>query len=1121
MIYRIDVGPKGPANPAAAAAPGPAAADPVGQAVRQQVRELGTDIGPVATTRVFLLDTDAPAADVRRVAAELLADAVVESAVVTDGSSRSADLGGFADPAGTSRIEVHLKPGVMDPVAASAEMAIRDMGLSVRAVRTGRAYLIHSQVPRAELERIASRVLANGVVESVHFERYLPQAFAAGQPYVLKLRHVELRNLTDEQLQKLSREGHLFLSLAEMKAVQAYFKERGREPTDVELETVAQTWSEHCVHKTLKSAVDIEVRDATGRKVGTRHYDNLIKETIFDSTMTLMGKGPAVAAPPPGGMGVSPMHRPGSKDASSAQATPTSQGAHRRDTHATKADFCLSVFKDNAGVIAFDDVDAVCFKVETHNHPSAIEPYGGSATGAGGVIRDILGTGLAARPIANTDVFCVAHPHRPAPIDAISAMASLAVPFNPPPGADPKIVDLVSLGDPAGNRYLIARYPAGLIARFPAGYERVECFEPGMDRPAGYLIDPLPGAEAAVERDMAAGIALMKQAGVPVVDIKTTGALPKGVIHPKRVLQQVVAGVRDYGNRMGIPTVNGAVYFDDRYLGNPLVFCGCVGILPRDKIEKAARPGDAVVVMGGRTGRDGIHGATFSSAELTDTHADEFSHAVQIGNAITEKKVADVILAARDLGLFTAVTDCGAGGLSSAVGEMGEKLGATVQLDAVPLKYDGLRYDEIWISEAQERMVLSVPQDKLAELLALAKAEDVEATAIGTFGTPGEELILTYGGTEVGRLSMHLLHNGIPMPRRKAVVVDAPPANDLLAGPLVSLTSNSAKARLLALLGHPNVASKHWVVRQYDHEVQGGSVVKPFVGPDQRGPSDAAVVRPKLDSLKGVAVGCGMVPHVKDPYAMAVASIDEAVRNVVAVGASLDKMAILDNFCWPSVDDEVTMGHLVRTCEACRDAALAYGVPFISGKDSLHNQFTNSETGQVLRIPNTLLVSAIAVIDDVRTCVTMDLKQPDSTLFLLTPPNGTGPTDLAALPLVHRALSEAIGAGMVASCHDVSDGGVLTAAAEMCIGSGLGLAVPVRDEADPALFAELPGRYLVEVTKDRYQQATEFFAGKAVSFEGFARVLAEPKLVISELTRVAHDIPLDQLVTAWRGTLDW
>ncbi|MDB5295479.1 MAG: purL 2 [Phycisphaerales bacterium] len=1024
MIYRIDVRPKArDASPADAAGQMPfaglqsAESDALGRSVRQQVAELGFDVGPISTTRVFLVDTDAAAADVLRVAGELLADVVVESAEVADRD------GDHADPAGTSRIEVHLKPGVMDPVAASTEMAIRDMGLGVREVRTGRAYLIHSPVPRADLERIAGRVLANGVVESVHFDRYLPERFAAGQAYALKLRHVALRELTDEQLQKLSREGHLFLSLSEMRAVQAYYREQDREPTDVELETIAQTWSEHCVHKTLKSAVDVEVRDAAGNKVGTRHYDNLIKETIFDSTMTLMGKGPS-------GMGVSPMLSSTAANGSNAQTPSVSQPQHGRDARATKADFCLSVFKDNAGVIAFDDEDAVCFKVETHNHPSAIEPYGGSATGAGGVIRDILGTGLAARPVANTDVFCVAYP------DA---------------------------GSPSSIR----------------------------------------DTRSAI-RD-----------------------LPKGVIHPKRVLQQVVAGVRDYGNRMGIPTVNGAVYFDDRYLGNPLVFCGCVGILPRNKIDKAVRPGDAVVVMGGRTGRDGIHGATFSSAELTDTHADEFSHAVQIGNAITEKKVADVILAARDRGLFTAVTDCGAGGLSSAVGEMGEKVGATVQLDAVPLKYAGLRYDEIWISEAQERMVLSVPQDKLPELLALAAAEDVEATPIGTFGTPDAELVLTYAGTEVGRLGMHLLHGGIPMPRRSAVVVDAPHSNDQLAAAQVSLPAGPGGApatvrdKLLALLAHPNIASKHWVVRQYDHEVQGGSVVKPFVGPDQRGPSDAAVVRPKLNSIKGVAVGCGLVPHVGDPYAMAIASIDEAIRNVVCVGADPAKTAILDNFCWPSVDDPTTMGHLVRTCEACRDAALAYGIPFISGKDSLHNQFTNAETKEVLRIPNTLLVSAIAVIDDVGRCVTMDLKAADSSVFRLAPPVGTGPTDLTALPPVHVALAAAITAGLVASVHDVSDGGALTTAAEMCIGSGLGLAVAVGSANDPELFAERPGTYLVEVAPEHFAAATAHFAARPVRFEPFGRVLAAPKLVVGEPTRVAAELSVDEMTAAWRGTLDW
>ncbi len=941
MIYRIDVKVAGNGN------------DPLGQAVRHQIAEFGTTVGPIETARVFLIDTDAKEADVRRMADELLADPVVELAELVRTPPSDA---------GKSRIEVHLKPGVMDPVAASTEMAIRDMGLTARQVRTGRAYLIDGSVPRVELERIANRVLANGVVESVHFDAFIPEAFPAGREYRLNLRHVSIRNLNDAQLAKLSREGHLFLSLAEMKAIQKYFQNAGREPTDVELETLAQTWSEHCVHKTLKSAVDLQVKDEAGNVVETRSYQNLIKETIFKSTMELM-------------------------------------------QNSAKDEFCLSVFADNAGVVVFDEKDAVCFKVETHNHPSAIEPYGGSATGIGGVIRDILGTGLAAKPIANTDVFCV--------------------------------------GD--------------------ANYDREK--------------------------------------------------LPKGVIHPKRILRQVVAGVRDYGNRMGIPTVNGAVYFDDRYLGNPLVFCGCVGLIPRDKIHKQAKPGDAIVVMGGRTGRDGIHGATFSSAELTDTHADEFSHAVQIGNAITEKKTTDVLLQARDRELFTAVTDCGAGGLSSAVGEMGEKLGAFVQLAKVPLKYAGLRYDEIWISEAQERMVLAVPQDKVQAVLDLAAGEDVEATVIGHFGTPGAELRLDYAGTEVGRLSMDFLHNGLPKRHMKAVA-----RKRAVVQNHANHDSRATKERLLSMLGRPNIASKHWIIRQYDHEVQGGSVIKPLTGLRQVGPSDAAVLRPKLDGYKGIAIGCGMAPHVEDPYDMAIASIDEAVRNVVAVGADPGRVAILDNFCWPSVDDEQTTGSLVRACEACYDAAKAYGIPFISGKDSLNNQFTNRETKEVIRIPNTLLISAMGVLEDVRKCVTMDLKRAGSTLGLIRP-HGSHP-GLRGLAAVHRFVAAAIRSGAIVSCHDVSDGGVLVAAAEMCIGSGLGMKLDL-SVLGRGPFDECLGKYLVEfsVTDGRMPRLPSCPEGTEVRVVGV--VTGSCDLVAEGRGVECFRASIDEMTAAWRGTLDW
>ncbi len=958
MIYRIDVRTIEPARSSS----GESGGDPLGEAVRQQIREFSPSVGRVSTRRIFLIDTDGEESHVRRIASELLADPIVEQAEFV-----RAGGGGDNGSSHGSRIEIHLKPGVMDPVAASTEMAIRDMGLSVREVRTGRAYLIDNELPREQLEHVASRVLANGVIESVHFDRFIPPQFETGREYKFQLRHVAIRNLSDDQLTRLSREGHLFLSLAEMKGVQDYFRAREREPSDVELETVAQTWSEHCVHKTLKSAV--EVCDESGKTL--RHYGNLIKETIFQSTQELI--------------------------------------ANRADG------FCLSVFKDNAGVVIFDDHDAVCFKVETHNHPSAIEPYGGSATGIGGCIRDILGTGLSAKPIANTDVFCVAYPF-----------------------------------EIANRKSQIAN-------------------------------------------------------------------LPKGVIHPKRILQQVVAGVRDYGNRMGIPTVNGAVYFDDCYIGNPLVFCGCVGLIPRDKVKKEVKAGDAIVLMGGRTGRDGIHGATFSSAELTDTHADEFSHAVQIGNAITQKKMADVILQARDRGLFNAITDLGAGGLSSAIGEMGEKVGAEVHLDRVPLKYAGLRYDEIWISEAQERMGLSVPPQKVDELLNLAAAEDVEATVIGTFGTPQRELILNYRGSEVGRLSMHFLHDGLPMPTRRAVVpssqrgTGASPVSSTMHGRGARATD--LKERLLETLAHPNVASKHWIIRQYDHEVQGGSVIKPLTGPLQIGPSDAAVLRPKLDSFRGVALGVGLAPHIEDPYAMAIAAIDEAIRNVVSVGADPSKIALLDNFCWPSVDDEITMGTLVRACEACRDAALAYGIPFISGKDSLHNQFTNSETKEVIRIPNTLLISAMAVLDDVRTCVTIDLKNRTARVCLVKPKDET----LATLIATHRALASQIAAGRIAACHDVSDGGVAVAAAEMCIASGLGMIVG----EDLMSFDEPLGSYLIELTDVEQQHAVRAAFDGVADVIDFGLVQHFRKLTITTMRERVTEIGIDEMTQAWRGTLDW
>ena len=561
-------------------------------------------------------------------------------------------------------------------------------------------------------------------------------------------------------------------------------------------------------------------------------------------------------------------------------------------------DWCVSVFRDNAGIIRFDDQYNVVFKVETHNHPSALEPYGGANTGIGGVIRDPMGTGMGAKPICNTDVFCFAPPDTP-----------------------------------------------------------------------------------------------LEQ-------------IPAGVLHPRRVAKGVVSGVRDYGNRMGIPTVNGAVYFDPRYLGNPLVFCGNVGLIPRDKSFKETRPGDMIVAIGGRTGRDGIHGATFSSAELDSQSETVSGGAVQIGNAITEKMVLDVLLAARDRGLYTAVTDCGAGGFSSAVGEMGEKIGAEVWLDRVPLKYEGLSYTEIWISEAQERMVISVPPEKVDELTALC--------AVRRRRGHGHRPVRAHrpAGAEVSRPGGGQPRDGVP-PRRppagrarggvgagetgrrgegekgedeESCGADAcgTPVLPFSLSPSPALRSDFTPA-LLGILGSLNVCSKEWIIRQYDHEVQGGSVIKPLVGVVNDGPSDAAVLRPVLTSRRGIVMACGMNPCYGDldPYWMAAAAIDEAVRNCVAVGADPQRIAILDNFCWGNTDRPETLGSLVRAALACYDVATVLGTPFISGKDSLNNEFRPQGAAEPIAIPPSLLISAIGQVDDVARCVTMDLKEPGNVLYLV------------------------------------------------------------------------------------------------------------------------------------------
>jgi phosphoribosylformylglycinamidine synthase len=604
-------------------------------------------------------------------------------------------------------------------------------------------------------------------------------------------------------------------------------------------------------------------------------------------------------------------------------------------------------------------------------------------------------------------------------------------------------------------------------------------------------------------------------------------------------MKGVVAGVRDYGNRMGIPTVNGAIYFDERYLGNPIVYCGNIGIIDRKKCFKNPQSGNLIVVVGGKTGRDGIHGATFSSGEITHEYETIFSHAVQIGNAITEKKMLDVLLAANQAGLYEALTDCGAGGLSSAVGEMGKNLGAEVELENVPLKYAGLNYAEIWISEAQERMVLAVKPENLTAIKRIFDSENVESTVIGKF-TSDKKLRLRYNGQLVGEVDMEFLHEGVPKYSRKAVW-DAPKISE----PSIAEKDNY-NDELLRILSSYNVASKEWVIRQYDHEVQGTSVIKPLTGITNDGPSDGAVIRPKYNSDKGIAISCGMNPLYGDidPYWMAMGGIDEAVRNIVCVGGRFDRIALLDNFSWGNCTKPETFGALVRAAQGCYDGSIAFEAPFISGKDSLNNEFA-CEDGTTICIPPTLLISAISIVDDVNKCVTMDTKRASNLLFIVgETKNELGGShyyktngclgvnvpkvDVKTAPKIAQRISAAIAEGLVVGCHDCSEGGLAVALAEMAFAGGLGIKADLRGlpkskdcwRTDTQLFSESNSRYIVEVEPEKYGRFVKMMLN--LPFGQIGNVIEEKTLIIkAESGKTAIETNIDSLKRAWQKALDW
>jgi phosphoribosylformylglycinamidine synthase II len=779
---------------------------------------------------------------------------------------------------------------------------------------------------------------------------------------LFNLYEINVLQANNELLVRISEDMGLALNLEEMKAIKSYFSMKHRHPTDVELQTLGQTWSEHCFHKTFKGIIVTP----EGKEI-----DSLFKTYIAKATRDL--------------------NKP----------------------------WCISVFEDNAGIISFDRNIAIAAKVETHNHPSAIEPFGGAATGTGGVIRDVLG--VWANPIACTDVL----------------------------GFGPFDFDF--------------------------------------------------------------------------------NKLPAGVKHPKYVYRGVVAGIGQYGNNMGIPTVNGAIYFDESYTGNVVVYCGCVGTLPIDKYIKDAKRGHHLVLVGGKTGRDGIHGVTFASLELTEESETISRPAVQIANPIEEEKLKRAIITIRDRKLASSITDLGGGGLSSAVGETAHRFGygAIVELEKVPLKYPNIPPWEIYISESQERMLLTVPEKNLEKVIEVFESENVEATPIGRL-TEEKTLRILWDKHKVAELEMDFAFNP-PKARRYAKWMKPSYTEPSLDEPA------DLSDVLLRILASPNVASKESVIRTYDHEVKGNTVLKPLCGKND-GPGDAAVIKPLDDSQKGLVISCGINPQYGkiDAYWMAASNIDEAIRNNVAVGGR--RIALLDNFTWGSPEKPGRLGTLVRACQACYDYAKGFGTPFISGKDSLYNE---SPLGP---ITPTLLITAVGVMPDIRKTVSMDLKTPGNPVYLV----GGTYAELegseyyrlrgfvgSSVPVVRideakrtmDYVTKAIDAGIVKACHDLSEGGLAVAAAEMTFSGGCGLDLNLNTVLRPSdlhrndfiLFSESNSRFLVEVPQKLKSDFEDCMNGAIYSIVGNTK--KEQYLTIRGSDRkMAIDVSIKELMNAWKGT---
>jgi phosphoribosylformylglycinamidine synthase len=974
-------------------APGRGRRDPLGEEVRHRVRRLlEIDVRDVRTCEVYRIDAGLTDDEASRVLGEFV-----------DPVTQSGALGRLEAEPFDWVVEVGYKPGVTDPVGKSARVAVedtlgRELGAEA-AVYCSRRYAL-SGVDADQTERIATQLLANPVIQTVRIQSWdawresppdltVPRVadHATPEPATVDL------DVDDAELLRISREGLLALDLREMRAIRDHFRRRaedpartrlglGADPTDVELECLAQTWSEHCKHKIFNATIRYQHDEGAPETIDSL-FKSYIRRTTEEIDARLRERG---------------------------------------------GSWLVSVFHDNAGVVAFDDRIHLVYKVETHNSPSALDPYGGAITGIVGVNRDPFGTGIGAELLVNVWGYCFASPFH-------------------------------------------------------------------------------------------------------------DGPLPRGLLHPRRIRDGVHQGVIDGGNQSGIPYGRGFEVFDARYLGKPLVFCGTVGALPvevagRPGETKRARPGDLIVMTGGRIGADGIHGATFSSAALDESSPVQ---AVQIGDPITQKMMFDFLLEARDLGLYDAITDNGAGGLSSSVGEMArDPGGARLDLARAPLKYQGLAPWEILVSEAQERMTLAVPAEKIDGFLELARRREVEATVLGEFTDDGYFHVL-HGERTVAHLSMEFLHEGVGMAleaRWTPPALDEPPAS-------VRSPEHALGETVLAMLQRLNLCSGEAKARHYDHEVKGLTVVKPFVGTGRDVPADATVFLARHGSTAGFVLSEGINPFLSDidTHAMAVYVVDEAVRRQLCAGARLDRIALLDNFCWPdpvrsesTPDGDYKLAQLVRACRGLARTCLAYDTPLISGKDSMKNDSTKG--GVKISVPPTLLVSAIGRIDDVRNAVTLEPRAESDVLYVLgdtrdecggseyyrflgdrsgIPATPGRPRafvgsrapriDTAACRALYGAVDRAQRLGLIESATTPAKGGLALALARSAMSSELGLDVDLTVYAERAgvrldvlLFSESGGRFVVTVRAEAADRFEALFEGLPCTRAG--RVTDHPGLRI-------------------------